>query len=198
MSLTKCFFFSPRLLDICSDKTGTITQGRMIVRAAWLPGCGTYDVQATNDVYNPMAGSVRFIAAQPKDIDSADEKYQDADPASEPTTRPALESYLNIASLANLAKIEQSSSSDDEKPGQWKAEGAPTEVSIEVFVRRFGWDRAELTQGPGAKWRHLAEFSFDSDVKKMTVLFRNAKTGETHVFTKVYTYVFFRGRLALP
>ncbi|KAL1890880.1 hypothetical protein Sste5346_008021 [Sporothrix stenoceras] len=28
--------------DICSDKTGTITQGRMVVRKAWLPSHGTY------------------------------------------------------------------------------------------------------------------------------------------------------------
>ena len=170
--------------DICSDKTGTITQGRMIVRAAWLAGCGTYNIEPTNDVYNPTEGTVCFIASQPKDAETVSEKDEDVNPASESSTRPALTQYLNIAALANLAKVEPRAEEGLEKP-VWKAEGAPTEVAIEVFVQRFGWHRSEMSQGPGAEWKHLAEFPFDSDVKKMTVIFQHIKSGETHVFTKV-------------
>lgn len=156
----------------------------MIVRAAWLAGCGTYNVEPTNDVYNPTDGTVRFIASQPKNAEAADEKDEDVDPANEPSARPALARYLNIAALANLASVEQRAEEGSEKT-VWKAEGAPTEVAIEVFVQRFGWNRNEMSQGPGAEWKHLAEFPFDSDVKKMTVIFKHVESGKTHVFTKV-------------
>lgn len=175
-------------LDICSDKTGTITQGRMVVRKAWLPGCGTYSVDSTSDVYNPTAGEVRFIGSQPKDIvDSTQEKQGQAHliaPPDEPTSNIGLQWYLNVASLANLAVIEQSDDSSA-NPGEWRAKGAPTEIAIEVFASRFGWNRIQLSQTAGAQWKHLAEFPFDSDVKKMTVLFQNTASNETHVFTKV-------------
>lgn len=176
-------------LDICSDKTGTITQGRMVVRKAWVPGNGTYSVDSSGDVYNPAAGQISFVAAQPKDaVDAAGETQfapEVVTPSHEPAARPGLERYLNIAALANLATVEQENSSEA-SPGEWTAKGAPTEIAIEVFALRFGWDRAQLLQGPEPQWGHLHEFPFDSDVKKMSILFRHVSSGETHVFTKVY------------
>ncbi|CAM1502447.1 Fc.00g044310.m01.CDS01, partial [Cosmosporella sp. VM-42] len=172
--------------NICSDKTGTITQGRMVVRKAWLPGCGTYSVESTSAVYNPTAGQVHFVASQPKDMDGTQEKQAEPEsivPLEETAARPSLKWYLNVASLANLATVEQSDDSSND-PGEWKAKGAPTEIAIEVFASRFGWNRIQLSQAPDAQWKHLAEFPFDSDVKKMTVLFRDIASNETHVFTK--------------
>ncbi|KAF4917482.1 Sodium transport ATPase 5 [Colletotrichum viniferum] len=158
--------------NICSDKTGTITQGRMVVRKAWLPGVGTYSVQTTNDVYNPFSGSVQFTAGQPRDISAEAGKQHDdttdpIEPHHDSASNPALQWYLNIASLANLATLKQSDDSSAD-PGEWKATGAPTEIALEVFASRFGWNRLQLTQGPEAAWKEIAEFPFDSDVKKMS------------------------------
>ncbi|OHX01132.1 potassium sodium efflux p-type fungal-type transporter [Colletotrichum incanum] len=174
--------------NICSDKTGTITQGRMVVRKAWLPGCGTYSVHTTNDVYSPYAGEVQFTAGQPKDISiEAETQHEKAtgrvDSHQEARRRPALEWYLNIASLANLATLTQSDDSSA-SPGEWKARGAPTEIAIEVFASRFGWNRLQLSQGPDAIWKEVAEFPFDSDVKKMSVIFKYIASNGMHVFTK--------------
>jgi magnesium-transporting ATPase (P-type) len=83
--------------------------------------------------------------------------------------------------LATLEKTPDTA----EGAGEWKARGAPTEIAIEVFASRFGWNRVQLSEGDDRKWQHVAEFPFDSDVKKMSVLFRNCGTQETHVFTKV-------------
>ncbi|GJC78905.1 calcium-transporting ATPase 3 [Colletotrichum liriopes] len=174
--------------NICSDKTGTITQGRMVVRKAWLPGCGTYSVHTTNDVYNPYAGEVQFTAGQPKDV-GAEAKTQHekatepVDSHQEAARRPALKWYLNVASLANLATLKQSDDSSA-SPGEWKARGAPTEIAIEVFASRFGWNRLQLSQGPDAIWKEITEFPFDSDVKKMSVIFKHISSNEMHVFTK--------------
>ena len=157
----------------------------MIARSSWIPGYGTYNIEATNDLYNPTSGHIYFTASQPKDGDSTQVKNHAVSPADELVARPALRWYLNVASLAGLAKVWQSKGGDSEKTGEWKADGAPTEAAIEVFAQRFSWNRLELTQGPGARWQHLVEFPFDSDVKKMTVLFKDVESGEAHVFTKV-------------
>lgn len=159
----------------------------MVVRKAWIPGCGTYSVESTSDVYNPTAGEVFLLSSQPRGGTATDQDNQDErqliSPHHEAASKSSLRWYLNVASLANLATVEQSDQ-NSANPTWWEAKGAPTEIAIEVFAGRFGWNRLELTQGPKAEWEHVAEFPFDSDVKKMTVLFHNNKSNETHVFTK--------------
>lgn len=167
----------------------------MVVRKAWLSGTGTYSVDMTNDVYNPTVGTVRFSPVQPAQLKDGDEKHEKRDsdillspitPAAEVKDKTSLQQYLNIASLANLATLKQSDDSSA-NPGEWKAAGAPTEIAIEVFASRFGWNRVALSEGPNAIWKQMAEFPFDSDVKKMSVIAQHLPTGEMHLFTKVIT-----------
>ncbi|KAM0227008.1 hypothetical protein ACHAPO_011887 [Fusarium lateritium] len=169
--------------NICSDKTGTITQGRMVTRKAWLPGCGTYSVEPTSDVYNPMAGQIFFHASQPKDLSNSESLGTPIVPEEQVKSNRSLGWYLNIASLANLASVEPGDA-DSDTPDEWKAKGAPTEAAIDVFARRFGWDRSKLSQDDKPQWKHVAEYPFDSDVKKMTVLYHHMQSDKTHVFTK--------------
>lgn len=160
----------------------------MVVRQAWIPGCGTYVVEPTSEVYNPTAGQVFFSGSQPKEVATTNQDNQEErqliSPQEEATFKSALRWYLNVASLANLATVEQSDHSSA-NPGEWKARGAPTEIAIAVFAGRFGRNRIELSQAQEAEWEHVAEYPFDSEIKKMTVLFHNKKLNETHVFTKV-------------
>ena len=168
------------IADICSDKTGTITQGRMIVRQAWLPCIGTYQVEAGNEVYNPNSGSVRFSQRRPQDLKEPDTTQETRDQVS---VTSGLERYLNAASLVNLATLEETDGTD-EKPREWVARGAPTDVAIEVFAGRFGWSRPRLTRGPEAVWNIVAEFAFDSDVKRMSVIAKHLPSKKHQVFTK--------------
>ncbi|KAF2968721.1 hypothetical protein GQX73_g4791 [Xylaria multiplex] len=167
--------------NVCSDKTGTITQSRMVTRQAWISGVGTYSIEPGNDVYNPAAGQVTFIPLQPIDITSEQEGNLGAVPLAdlrhEIKIRPSLETYLNVAAFANLATLEQESES-------WQVRGAPTEIAIEVFARRFGWNRAELSKSTDAQWREIIEFPFDSDVKRMSVIYEDVKSQRQQVFTK--------------
>ncbi|KAJ6441556.1 calcium-transporting ATPase 3 [Purpureocillium lavendulum] len=175
--------------NICSDKTGTITQGQMAVRKAWLPGYGTYSIDTGKEVYNPTVGIVSLHEKQPKDIEGGEKDIGDLPAISsleEPDSKPGLQWYLNVASLANLATLERvdEAPESEKQSTTWKAKGAPTEIAIEVFAARFGWNRMTLSDGPRAKWSHIAEFPFDSDVKKMSALFRDTESQEAHIFTK--------------
>lgn len=46
--------------NICSDKTGTLTQGKMVTRKVWIPGTGIYSVEKSNNAADPTEGVVTF------------------------------------------------------------------------------------------------------------------------------------------
>ena len=167
--------------DICSDKTGTLTQGKMVVKKAWIPSRGTYSVGTSNEPFNPTIGDISFSTTSPLHYD---EKKGDGEPAEKNeelvNDNKQLEDFLDVASMANLAHVYKS---DEE---QWSARGEPTEIAIQVFASRFNWNRERWTKAPGAVWHQRAEFPFDSTVKKMSVIFSKLTKEEERsmVFTK--------------
>ncbi|KKY26975.1 putative sodium transport atpase 5 [Diplodia seriata] len=167
--------------DICSDKTGTLTQGKMVAKKAWIPSRGTYSVGDSNEPYNPTLGDLFFDADQPRNMkfgSNDQRKGKAAEPTEFLENNQPLQDYLTVASLANLATVHES------HPGEWNARGDPTEIAIQVFVSRFDWNRQRFTDGDAPTWKQLAEFPFDSTVKKMSVIFEEIKEGKRHVFTK--------------
>src|SRR5436309_10936160 len=74
-----------------------------------------------------------------------------------------LDAFLNVASLANLASVFK-----DRDSGEWSARGDPTEIALQVFAMKFSYGRKSLQE---KGWTQLAEFPFDSELKRMSVIF---------------------------
>ena len=148
--------------NICSDKTGTLTQGKMIARSAWIPGAGTLTVRQTTDPYDPTSGVVQL-----------DEIDWNSDLPIE--KNPALDKFLSALSLCNLSLVQ-------EENNTWTAVGEPTEIALHVLAMRFDFVKNRVIDE--RKLQPYTEYPFDSSIKKMTVVYRNTERGINEVYTK--------------
>ncbi|KAL2887613.1 Sodium transport ATPase 5 [Ceratocystis lukuohia] len=166
--------------DICSDKTGTLTQGKMVARGAWIPAFGTCTVDPSSAPFDPSEGSLRYVPAQPRqaNLTSGSPVGSVLSPSAllQSGKEPLLD-FLTVASLANLATIVK-------KDGAWHAHGDPTEIAIQVFASRFDYNRLRFLHGDNPEWSEVSELPFDSDVKRMSVVVRHNSSGELFALTK--------------
>lgn len=90
-----------------------------------------------------------------------------------------IENFMNVASMANTAQVERSAK------GTWLAKGDPTEIALQVFASRFNWNRSRLVDETN-EWSLMAEYPFDSDVKRMSVIYsKKTESGQdAWVFSK--------------
>jgi P-type Ca2+ transporter type 2C len=133
---------------ICTDKTGTLTQNEMTVRALWL---AERELTVTGVGYTPEG-----------------ELLQDGVPAAGPADS-ALRRLLLAAALCNNARLLPP---NGESP-RWTALGDPTEVALRVVALKAGLDlEAAAREQP-----RLRELPFDSRRKRMTTLHRAEEPG---------------------
>ena len=104
---------------VCSDKTGTMTQNQMTVRAVVAGGTA---LEVEGEGYRPVGRLLRDGAP----VDS--------------TTMPDLALLARAAALCNTARLE-------EKDGQWQVLGDPTEGALLTLAAKIGQARDSLTPG---------------------------------------------------
>lgn len=165
--------------DICSDKTGTLTQGRMVAKRVWVPSVGTFSMENSNEAFNPTEGDLAFTQYSPKYIKETDEEidFLPMDRSKPDSFAENFKKWLNVATLANIASVHQSK---DEGSGElvWKAHGDATEIAIQVFCCRVGFGREEYSK----EFKHIEEYPFDSSIKRMSSIWQMGN--ETKIFTK--------------
>jgi potassium/sodium efflux P-type ATPase len=181
--------------NICSDKTGTLTEGAMIVRQVWIPENHIYTVHDSQSPNDPTKGRVAYSQSkdEPKPpveekrdydkersaavlkFDVPDEKLnpqkkKEPEPETEVEMSDHLRAFLLSSALCNLATVRF-----DEEEERWQTTGEPTEIALQVFTHRFKGGKKTLE---GLGWNQVAEFPFDSSIKRMSVIY-NAPEGET-------------------
>ncbi|MFC4545902.1 calcium-translocating P-type ATPase, SERCA-type [Paenactinomyces guangxiensis] len=147
---------------ICSDKTGTLTQNKMMVTRIWADG---RKVTVSGNGYIPEGA----FACQGREINPSD--FQ------------PLRRILEISVLCNNASLLQ----EKEKGGllkikkqvNWLIDGDPTEGALLVAGAKAGLTSEYLSE----EWKRVKEFPFDSERKMMSVLLER-KDGRQVLYTK--------------
>lgn len=143
---------------ICSDKTGTLTQNKMMVTRLFTFG---RELAVSGEGYNPQGS---FTVSRER---------------INPANYPDVLSLLQCGVLCNDARLEQSG----EGPGkgeQWRIVGDPTEGALITAGAKAGMNRAESN----AQYPRRAEIPFDSERKRMATLHARPDNPGYYVFVK--------------
>jgi P-type Ca2+ transporter type 2C len=127
---------------IATDKTGTLTEGRMVARRLWTPSGGAASVEGVG--YQPLGRILRG---------GAELTAQAA---------PDVADLLVSAVLCNDAALRPPADAAQ----QWAAVGDPTEAALLAAAGKLNLDPATLC----ARLPRRAEMPFDSDRRRMTTV----------------------------
>jgi Ca2+-transporting ATPase len=142
---------------ICSDKTGTLTQDKMMAVQIYVDRT---ILSISGEGYNPVG------------------EFSDDGSAVDLGGYPGSNLLLRAGLLCNDARLE--ADSDNETDEGWRMVGDPTEGALVVAAAKAGFWRAELEQD----YPRLAEIPFESDRKRMTTIHPDPKWGDYVAYVK--------------
>ena len=152
--------------NVCSDKTGTLTVGRMVVRKFWVPAADAREceaaplntakgqaysfetgsdpfyprgvVTADNKELRPSGGDTIDLKSTKKAEDSSDDIADDDNGIHHENLEENLRNMALCASLCNQATLHRSEEG-------WEANGDPTEIALQVAAHKLGRGKPFLT-----------------------------------------------------
>ena len=143
---------------ICSDKTGTLTQNKMMVTHIW---ADQLLFQVTGNGYEPK-GDI-FLEKKKVNI----QKWE------------SLKRLMEIAALCNNASlIRKHKKGLLNQKNEWELNGDPTEGALMVVAHKAGFEQNRLKR----EWERLKEYPFDSERKMMSVLVKHS--GKQFLYAK--------------
>ncbi|KAG9056424.1 hypothetical protein FS842_010758 [Serendipita sp. 407] len=148
--------------NICSDKTGTITLGRMVLKKAWIPVKAAFVPHGARSDYDTVKGQMYVVesgsdpfyprgvirAAASPDILSPEEE-RDEEESDDVTAddiirieslEPGFQEMVHAAALNNMASVHKG-----KEGAGWEAVGDPTEIALQVFAHKAGRGKPHLT-----------------------------------------------------
>ena len=158
--------------NICSDKTGTLTQGKMLARRAFMPSGMALSVDEEKSPFDPTSGTLKV---QGKPVGQE-----------EVLANKELSLFFKTISLCNISTVNPPK--PEEKDSQWSGNGEPTEIALHVLAMRAGHGKQDVLSRE--RMSIVAEHSFDSALKRMSCIYRNDEAeGRLFSFTKGATEV---------
>ncbi|RNF13775.1 sodium transport atpase [Trypanosoma conorhini] len=149
--------------DICSDKTGTLTENKMVVKKALI---GTNEeLFVTGAPYERYGAFLRGDQEEQVHLTGA---Y---------ATNKLLYEFMRCAALCSTTVLQV----DEEDADHLCGTGNPTEVAIQVMTWKAELHRDRL-ENEG--WKCIAEYPFDSKIKRMTTAWYNGNTEQLYLCTK--------------
>lgn len=175
--------------NVCSDKTGTLTVGRMVVRKMWVPTPEHTMDMARGQTYRFESGPDPFKPTGDVVIDGGDDKDGRQHVETLPVNSAGgvmdtgLTAMALCTALCNQAKLQPPT---EDEP-MWTANGDPTEVALQVAAHKLGYGKPLLmtviaqTDPELGLYEQIAEHPFDSSVKRMSIAYRVSVDEESEI-----------------
>ena len=108
---------------ICTDKTGTLTQGKMVVQKAWLSDSTDISIDNVSNSNDPTSGIVQFNGKP--DVRAHDQEKDESPLAHMPTVSKP---FMDALALCNTSSVTL------KENGIWVSTGDPTEIALQVSL----------------------------------------------------------------
>ena len=193
--------------NICSDKTGTLTQGKMMVKRLYIPSSGHFSVEGTGykpagkvekisfdgneepspvslkDIPRPLfrltqcAGLCNMAIIKRKGVTVEQETQIVLDSGLSTGPGTPRKSPSKINNSHQMAEVELAETNDFD----WEAIGDPTEAALQAFAWKLKLGKPHLdsksTPSAPMSFDLIQEYGFDSTLKRMSVVYKENLIG---------------------